>query len=107
MTDSTTALAPAPVFEAHRVRGRFNSVFFIVMGPYLEWNMRKHKRRVFHQLPREVVELGSGVGANLRYLPDGATLLEQWCSPPRCCRAARSRRSSSPATRSARAPSPR
>jgi len=30
---------------------------------------------VFDSLPSRVVELGSGVGANLRYLPSGATLV--------------------------------
>lgn len=37
--------------------------------------MRGHKRRAFADLPDRVVELGSGVGANMRYLPDGATLV--------------------------------
>jgi SAM-dependent methyltransferase len=75
MTDSAIAISPASEFEAHGGRGRFNAAFFSVMGPYLEWNLRKHKRRVFAQLPQEVVELGSGVGANLRYLRAGATLV--------------------------------
>jgi ubiquinone/menaquinone biosynthesis C-methylase UbiE len=75
MTISAHAISPAPAFEAHRARGPFNAVFFRVMGPYLEWNLRPHKRRVFAQLPRRVVELGSGVGANLRHLPAGSTLV--------------------------------
>jgi SAM-dependent methyltransferase len=74
MTRSTTPTAPDPTFETHPVRGRFNSAFFTVMGPYLEWNLRPRKQRTFGRLPREVVEIGSGVGANLGYLPDGATL---------------------------------
>lgn len=45
------------------------------MDPYMEWNLRQHKRRVFAKLPHEVVEIGSGVGANLRYLPAGGTLI--------------------------------
>lgn len=75
MTDSAVATSPVTEFEAHRARGRFNAVFFSLMGPYLEWNLRPHKRRVFAQLPGEVVELGSGVGANLRYMQAGATLV--------------------------------
>jgi SAM-dependent methyltransferase len=75
MTDAATATPPAPVFEAHGARGRFNALFFRLMGPYIEWNLRPHKRRAFGQLPRVVVELGPGVGANLRYLPHGATLV--------------------------------
>jgi len=73
--DSELAMPPAFAFEPHPARGRFNAAFFKVMGPYLEWNLRKHKRRAFAELPPRVVELGSGVGANLRYLPDGATLV--------------------------------
>jgi SAM-dependent methyltransferase len=72
-TDTTTH--PATGFEVHAARGRFNAAFFSVMGPNLEWNLRRHKRRVFADLPRTVVELGSGVGANLRYLPTGSTLI--------------------------------
>jgi SAM-dependent methyltransferase len=45
------------------------------MGPYLEWHLRRRKRRVFAGLPSTVVELGSGVGANLRHLPTRATLI--------------------------------
>lgn len=71
----TTPISPRFEFEPHAARGRFNAVFFRIMGPFLEWNMRGHKRRTFADLPGRVVELGSGVGANMRYLPDGATLV--------------------------------
>jgi SAM-dependent methyltransferase len=74
-TDTTPTTTPAAGFEVHAARGRFNAAFFTVMGPNLEWNLRRHKRRVFADLPRSVVELGSGVGANLRYLPTGSTLV--------------------------------
>ncbi|MBM2620680.1 class I SAM-dependent methyltransferase [Actinoplanes sp. LDG1-06] len=62
-------------FELHRARGPFNAAFFSVMGPYIEWNVRHHKRRVYADLPATVVEIGSGVGANLRYLRPGSTLV--------------------------------
>ena len=62
-------------FELHRARGPFNAAFFSVMGPYIEWNVRRQKRRVFADLPRTVVELGPGVGANLRHLRPGSTLV--------------------------------
>jgi len=68
-------ITPATDFELHGARGRFNAAFFGVMGPYIEWNVRRHKRRIFADLPRTVVELGSGVGANLRYLSPGSTLV--------------------------------
>ncbi|MFC4950256.1 class I SAM-dependent methyltransferase [Pseudonocardia sp. GCM10023141] len=76
--DSTIAqgaISPATTFEVHRGRGRFNAAFFAVLGPYIEWNVRRHKRRVFAELPRTVVEIGSGVGANLRHLQPGSTLV--------------------------------
>ena len=62
-------------FKANPARGRFNSAFFSVMGGYINWHMRKGKARAFADLPPNVVELGSGVGANLRYLPTGAHLI--------------------------------
>ena len=65
---------PEP-FAANPVRGRFNSAFFSVMGAQINWHMRKGKAKAFADLPPDVVELGSGVGANLRYLPPGARLI--------------------------------
>jgi SAM-dependent methyltransferase len=62
-------------FAAHPVRGRFNALFFTVMGGYLNWHMGRHKARVFADLPTHLVELGSGVGANMRFLPRGARLI--------------------------------
>lgn len=62
-------------FELHRLRGAFNAAFFSIMGPYLERSLRSRKQRVFADLPGTVVELGSGVGANLRYLRPGSTLI--------------------------------
>ncbi len=71
----TVTSPPTSGFEAHAARGPFNAAFFSLMGPNLEWNLRRHKRRVFADLPQTVVELGSGVGANLRHLPPRATLV--------------------------------
>ncbi|GAC1373965.1 MAG: class I SAM-dependent methyltransferase [Acidimicrobiales bacterium] len=62
-------------FEPHAGRGRFNAIFFRVMDGYIDWHLRGHKARVFADLPRTVVELGSGVGANLRYLDHGGRLI--------------------------------
>lgn len=72
MTETTT---PAPAFELHPARGRFNAAFFHTLGPTLERSLHRQKQRVFANLPPVVVEIGSGVGANLRYLPEGATLV--------------------------------
>jgi SAM-dependent methyltransferase len=75
VTDKTMAMSAATGFEVHGARGHFNAAFFSMMGPYIEWNVRHHKRRVFAELPDTVVELGSGVGANIRYLRPGSTLV--------------------------------
>jgi SAM-dependent methyltransferase len=81
MTTSTDVPVPtaarigAEGFVTHPARGRFNSAFFWAMGGYVNWHMRKHKAMVFAELPADVVELGSGVGANLRYLQPGSRLI--------------------------------
>lgn len=69
MTTTTTT------FEANPVRGPFNAAFFTLMGGYLDLLMRRRKQRVFANLPREIVELGSGVGANFRYLSRGSRVI--------------------------------
>src|SRR3981081_361987 len=83
MTTSTTRPVPVATVrsrapegcQAHPARRRFNSAFFSVMGGYINWHMHKRKAKAFADLPPNVVELGSGVGANLRYLPAGAHLI--------------------------------
>jgi SAM-dependent methyltransferase len=62
-------------FETHPVRGRFNAGFFTGLDGYINWLTRDKQRRVFSGLPREVVEIGPGVGANLAYLPAGCRLI--------------------------------
>ena len=72
----TTHTAPATVaFQPHPFLGRFNAAFFSAMGGYIDWHLRHHKAAAFADLPSTVVELGSGVGANLRYLPAGTRLV--------------------------------
>jgi SAM-dependent methyltransferase len=83
MTTSPTCLAPklsasSPTpakFHANPGRGRFNAAFFSLLGGTINWHMRKHKARVFVDLPARVVEIGAGVGANFRYLPTGTHLI--------------------------------
>jgi SAM-dependent methyltransferase len=87
-----TTRNPAPEgFEAHPARGRFNATFFSVMGGYINWHMRTGKATAFADLPPTVVELGAGVGANVRRLPPGAHLIAIEPNPymhPRLRRAA-------------------
>ena len=72
----TTVRSLAPQgFEGNPARGRFNSAFFWAMGGYINWHMRQRKAKAFADLSPNVVELGPGVGANLRYLPSGARLI--------------------------------
>jgi SAM-dependent methyltransferase len=61
--------------EPHAVRGPLNALFFSVLDGYLDRLLRAHKQPVFADLPPTVVELGPGVGANLRYLAPGTRLL--------------------------------
>ncbi len=98
LTNTSTRASEEPErpleFDDHPGRGRFNSAFFWVMGGYLDRLMRRHKSAAFADLPSTVVELGAGVGANLRYLPAGAHLIAVEPNPymhARLRRAARSR----------------
>jgi SAM-dependent methyltransferase len=64
-----------PEFEAHPGRGRFNAGFFRLMDGYIDWHLRAHKQALFADLPDTVVEIGSGVGANFRYLRPGTKVI--------------------------------
>lgn len=69
-------LQPTPAaYRPNRVRGPANALFFTMLDGYADRLLRSHKRALFHDLPRSVVELGTGVGANLRYLPAGTRLI--------------------------------
>lgn len=59
----------------NRVRGPLNAFIFTVLDPVLDHLLKSHKSRVFADLPDEAVELGPGVGANLRYLPAGSRVI--------------------------------
>ena len=68
-------MGPSASFETHPVRGRFNAGFFTVLDSYINWLVRDKKRKVFSALPREVVEIGPGVGANFAYMPPGCRVI--------------------------------
>jgi ubiquinone/menaquinone biosynthesis C-methylase UbiE len=83
-----------PSFTLHSARGPFNAAFFAIMGPYIESSLRTRKEWIFDGLPERVVELGSGVGPNLRYLKPGSelTVIEpNTYMHPRLAKAARRR----------------
>jgi len=62
-------------FRPHPVRGPVNATFFWLASGLFDRLLGPHKRRLLVDLPDTVVELGSGVGANLRYLSPGSTLI--------------------------------
>lgn len=63
------------VFEVHPVRSRINALGFRLVDGYFHRRYRTLKREHFGGLPRTVVELGAGTGANLRYLAPGSRLI--------------------------------
>lgn len=68
-------IARSASFETHAVRGRFNAGFFTALDGYINWVTRDKKRKVFSGLPREIVEIGPGVGANFRYMPPACRVI--------------------------------
>jgi SAM-dependent methyltransferase len=70
-----TETASEATFQTHAVRGPVNATFFWLAGGLLDRYLGPAKSRVFTDLPDRVVELGSGVGANLPYLRPGTTLV--------------------------------
>ncbi len=64
-----------PTFTPNPVRGRLNAAFFSVLDGYLNSFVTERKQALFAGLPDEVVEIGPGVGANLRYLRPGTRLI--------------------------------
>jgi SAM-dependent methyltransferase len=69
------SLPCAVPYRPHPVRGPLNALFFTELDGYVDRLLRPHKQRLFRDLPASVLELGSGVGANLRYLPAGSRLV--------------------------------
>ena len=59
---------------ANPVRGRFNAAFFRLVDGYVHRLLGTRKAALFAGLPVDVVELGPGTGANLRYYRPGTRL---------------------------------
>lgn len=62
-------------YRPHPVRGPLNALFFTALDGYVDRLLRPLKQVLFRDLPATVLELGPGVGANLRYLPTGSRLI--------------------------------
>ena len=48
---------------------------YTVCSGYIDWHLNQQKVLVYKDLPDTIVELGSGVGANLRYLRSGTKVI--------------------------------
>ncbi len=59
----------------HPVRGRMKAWGFQLLDAYFHRKYRDIKREAFGGLPRVVVEIGAGTGANLRYLDPGTRVI--------------------------------
>jgi SAM-dependent methyltransferase len=57
------------------LRGRFNSWILELGESNMDRIYGKRKRALFRDLPREVVEIGPGAGANLRYYAPGTRVI--------------------------------
>ena len=68
-------LSRPETYRPNPVRGPLNALFFTALDGYADHLLRRHKQALFRDLPPTVVELGPGVGANLRYLPPGTRLI--------------------------------
>jgi SAM-dependent methyltransferase len=60
---------------ANPVRGRLNAAFFRIIDRYVHRLLGARKAALFAGLPDEVVELGPGTGANMRYYRRGTRLV--------------------------------
>lgn len=55
--------------------GPINSWMFKVLSGYMDYLFGKSKKALFKNHPETVVEIGSGAGANMRYLKKGTRLI--------------------------------
>lgn len=61
--------------KVNPIRARFNAWFFDIMEGYMHKMYGRLKRKLFHELPDYIVELGSGAGANLQYYKKDTRLI--------------------------------
>lgn len=62
-------------FKKNKIRGPINSWIFKVLSGYMDYLFGKSKRELFKDHPEIIVEIGSGAGANMRYLRKGTKLI--------------------------------
>jgi SAM-dependent methyltransferase len=73
MQNATSTLEPS-MPPARPVIGRLNAWLFRWLDGYMDRKLGRLKRELFADLPDDVVELGAGTGANLRYYRPGTRL---------------------------------
>ncbi len=61
--------------KPHPVRGRLNSWFLAAAEKPMHREYGERKLRIFGDLPKTIVELGPGSGANFRYYPRGTRVI--------------------------------
>jgi ubiquinone/menaquinone biosynthesis C-methylase UbiE len=75
-TDMCQTVARDPLEMAnHPVRDRINAWLFHALDDYLHRKYRLVKRELFGGLPRTILEIGAGAGANFRYLAPGTHVI--------------------------------
>ena len=57
------------------IRGRVNAWFFRLLDDYIHVLLGSRKRELLADHPCEIVEIGSGAGANFRYLAPGTRVI--------------------------------
>ena len=62
-------------FKNNSIRGPINSWLFKILSGYMDYLFGKSKRALFKNHPETVIEIGSGAGANMRYLRKGTKLI--------------------------------
>jgi SAM-dependent methyltransferase len=70
----TAASVELSVPPARPVIGRLNAWLFRLLDGYMDRKLGRLKRELFADLPEDVVEIGAGTGANLRYYRPGTRL---------------------------------
>lgn len=62
-------------YKNNSVRGPLNAWIFKILDGYMNYLFGKEKAKLFKDHPNTIVEIGSGSGANMRYLREGTKLI--------------------------------
>ncbi|WP_418603449.1 class I SAM-dependent methyltransferase [Hwangdonia sp.] len=62
-------------FETNNIRGPINAWMLKILDDYMNYLFGKSKKKLFKNHPETIVEIGSGTGANMRYLKKGTRLI--------------------------------